>query len=144
MGYRLTSLLSKGLQISAVRLMKKSSQSHDGSWSKRPLPLWVISHSLASKPALRQLSGLFHFRVRFEDLHSKDVILRRFRSQKFGHKADFLNVTNAIPVRSFMTVVIVRPLLLLLTNVPTVPALAVNVFKLLFVTNLLLVLLLLF
>ena len=76
-------------QISNVRQMEKSSQFQDGTWIKRPLPLWVVTHSQDSKLALRKLTGLFHFKVRFKDLHSKDVISQCFRCQEFGHKANF-------------------------------------------------------
>ena len=129
--------------------MEKFSQSSDGSWIKRPLSLWVVSHSVASKPALHQrLSGHFHFRVRFLDLQSKDVLVRCFRCQEFADKSDFCkqrykcgSCADFHDSRQCQCPVTIRP-----TFVPIVPGsirllrntvLDVNVFPLLFVAHLL-------
>ena len=77
------------ISISHVRQVWRSSVSPDGVRSKTFLPSWVLTHSPDVKPALSGLTGLLHFRVRIEDLKSKDRVFQCFRCQEFGHTAGF-------------------------------------------------------
>ena len=85
----LDELSNQNLPISAIRQMWRTDVDPAGVRSRRLLPLWVLTHHQDVKSSLRAVTGLFHFRVTFEDLKSKDTVSQCFRCQDFGHHAAF-------------------------------------------------------
>ena len=79
----------KGVCILHVRQLWKSTKSPEGVWSRTPLPVWYITHSKESKPALRAIVGLLHFRIHFEDPKKRGSLPQCFRCLEFGHHANF-------------------------------------------------------
>ena len=82
-------LKDKGINVLQVRQLWKSTQSPEGDWSRTQLPVWFITHSKESKPALRAIVGLLHCRIRFEDPKKRGSLPQCFRCLEFGHHANF-------------------------------------------------------
>ena len=81
------------IEISDVRQMIKYTTSSDGSRTKIPMPLWVITHHRDVKSYITALTSLFNFRIKFEDLKSRNPAFQCYRCQEFGHRADFCKLT---------------------------------------------------
>ena len=79
----------KGVSVLHVRQLWKSTKSPEGVWSRTPLSVWYITHSKESKPALRAIVGLIHFRIHFEDPKKRGSLPQCFRCLEFGHHANF-------------------------------------------------------
>ena len=87
-------LNSAGAPVCHIRQVKRNVVDEDNQKLSMPLPIWVISMPINEEAVhkLKSVTGLFDFRIRFEDFKFRNGTFQCFGCQNIGHKAEFCNL----------------------------------------------------